>query len=71
MEPATTHEADPPVEYSSDNEVTNEAPKSLWDLYSALTQDKTYKSFVPPAAKSARRAVVLFAFAGSGSRYIL
>lgn len=71
MEPSTTHEAHLPDEYSSDDEVTR-APISLYDLYSELKQDKTYESFVPPvAAKSARRAVVLFAFAGSGSRYIL
>lgn len=58
-------------EYSLDEKTTNEAPKSLWDLYSELKQKKTDELFVPPAAKSARRAVVLLAFAGSGCRDIL
>ena len=69
----TTIEANEPDlhdEYSTD-ETTREAPKSLWDLYSELKQEKTDESFVPPAAKSARRAVALFAFAGSGSKHIL
>lgn len=41
------------------------------DLYSELKQEKTDELFVPPAAKSARRAVVLLALAGSGSKHIL
>ena len=57
--------------YSQDEETTKAAPKSLWDLYSELKQEKTDELFVPPAAKSARRAFVLFAFAGSGSKHIL
>ena len=35
MEPATTQEAGLPDKYSSD-EVINEAPRSLYDLYSEL-----------------------------------
>jgi len=64
-------EADLPGEYSTDEEATREAPKGLWDLYSELKQEKTDKFFVPTAAKSVRRVVILFAFAGSGSRHIL
>ena len=58
-------------EYYSADEALNEAPKSLWDLYSELKQEKADKLFVPPSAKSARRAVVLLAFAGSGSQHML
>lgn len=54
-----------PDEYSPDVEPTTEAPKSMWDIYSELKLEKQLESFVPPAAKSARQAVVLFAFAGS------
>ena len=65
-------EADLLDEYSTDDETTTrKAPKDLWDLYSELKQKETDELFVPPAAKSARRAVVLFAFAGSGSKRIL
>ena len=60
-----------PDEYSQDEETPKEPPKSLWDLYSELKQEKTDGLFVPPAVKSARRAVVLLAFAGSGSKHIL
>lgn len=66
-----TEEADLPGEYSTEEEATREAPKSLWDVYSELKQGNSHELFVPPAAKSARRAVFLFAFAGSGSKHIL
>ena len=56
-----------PDEYPSDNG----AAKSIWDLYSELKQEKTDELFVPPAAKSARRAVVLFSFPGSGLEQFL
>ena len=53
-------------------ESDDEAPKSIWDIYSELKLKKQQpESFVPPAAKSARRALVLFAFTGSGSKHIL
>ena len=64
-------EADLPSEYSIDEEAVREAPKSLWDVYSELKQEKVHESLVPPASKCARRAVVLFAFTGSGSKHIL
>ena len=57
--------------YSQDEETTKAGPKSLWDLYSELKQEKTDKSFVPPAAQSVRRAVILFSFSGSGSKHII
>ena len=56
-----------PDEYSSDDE----AATSLWDLYSALKLETKPESFLAPATKSARRAVVLLAFSGSGSKHIL
>ena len=42
--------------------------KNLWDLYSEMKLEKPHESFAPPAAKSARRAVFLFSFTGSGSK---
>ena len=59
-----------PDKYSQDEESAKETPKSLWDLYSQLREKKP-EILVPPAAKSARRAVILFAFTGSGSKHIL
>ena len=38
-----------PDEYSQDEETPKEPPKSLWDLYSELKQEKTDGLFVPPA----------------------
>jgi acyl carrier protein len=58
-------------EYYSADEAIDEAPNSLWDLYSELKQEKADKLFLPPSARSARRAVVLLASAGSGSQHIL
>mmetsp|Transcript_7958 Transcript_7958/g.22375 ORF Transcript_7958/g.22375 Transcript_7958/m.22375 type:complete len:184 (-) Transcript_7958:380-931(-) len=49
----------------------DEAPKDVWDLYSELKHEKTDKSFVPTAAKSARQAAVLFSFTGSGSKHLI
>ena len=56
-----------PKKYISDDE----APRSIWDLYSELRHGKTHKAFAPPATKSTRRAVILFAFPFSGSDAIL
>ena len=66
-----TEEADLPGEYSTDDEATSEAHKRLWDLHWEVKQEMTDELFVPPAAKCARRAVILSAFAGSGSKQIL
>ena len=65
--PVETDDENLPDKYPSDDE----APKSIWDIYSELKLEKQPETFVQPAAKSARRAVVLFAFAGSGSKHIL
>ena len=64
-------EAEDTGEYSQDEETTKVAPKNLWDLYSCLRQEETDELYVPPAAKSARRAVVLLSFAGSGSKHVV
>jgi len=58
-------------EYSLHEISTNDAlEKSLWNLYSELKLENKPESFVPLAGKSARRAVVFFAFAGSGSKHL-
>ena len=60
-----------PDEYSQDEESAKETPKSLWEVYSEVKWGKPHELFVPTAAKSARQIVVLFSFAGSGSKHIL